>query len=171
MITMNKIRAYTFTELMIVIAVVLILSAAAITGSREIIKNMKFSNVFNRVVFMVQSARNSALTEKNSAAIYSVKFDIAESESKISIFSDTAQIESFTILMADNLKLFINKSDALPCSSSAELIYSSTSASLSLKCDGGGISPSLNIGIKEAAEGGKSKFFIIHKAAGIPQVQ
>lgn len=167
-------KGYTIAELIIVIAIILILSTAAISGSAGLIRSLRFTNSFNKMVFMVQQARSLAVTGKGSAANYDVQLGIATNT--ISIGSSTAVVreilETFTLEATTNLTFFASHTDGT-CSTSATIQFERGAAKTSLVCDAVNPPPSLfTVGVREVEAGveRRSKTFSIHQASGIPQI-
>ena len=167
--------------MIVVVCIVMILAAAAITGSAGILRNLRFGNAFNKIVLMVQSARGLAVTGKNSydtpITSYDVRFNLSASQS-VDIFANgpNVVVETYTIEATTGLQIFANELEnaaaPTPCSGldpAAVLSFAQNSAALTLTC-GGTPRPLMQFGIQEGA-GGTSKTFLIHQAAGIPQVQ
>lgn len=162
-------QAYTIAELIIVIAIILILSTAAISGSAGLIRSLRFTNSFNKMVFMVQQARSLAVTGKGSAANYDVSIEIPRT---ISIGSSTAStretLETLTLEATTNLEFFASRTDGA-CSTAATIQFERGTAKTSLICDA--IQQSLlTVGVQETG-GARSKTFSIHQASGIPQIE
>lgn len=170
-----KHRGFTIAEIIIAITVIIILAAAAITGSAGLIRTLRFNNAFNKMIFMVQQARSLAVTGKGSAAIYDVKLDIVANT--ISIGSSTAAIreplETLTLEATTNLEFFASRTGGV-CGISAIIQFERGSGKTSLQCDSVNPPPSLlTVGVVREVEAGaerRSKTFSIHQAAGIPQI-
>lgn len=176
-------KGFTIVELIIVIAILIILAGAALSGAGGIIRSLRFSNAFNKVILMVQQARSLAVTGKNSAMkAYEVQFNFSSPFSAVlqSIQqNDVAQeMERFTLDAQTNLSL-TRPSD---CDPPVRIRFLNGRAETQLTC-GDGVPPTqaiqLTIGLQESAAGAgagaapalvRSKSFSIHRASGIPQI-
>lgn len=168
-------NAFTLIEFLIVITVVMILAATAITGSTGVIQNLRFGNAFNKMVFMVQQARNLALTAKGKIPGYQIKFD----NKKIELFTtegndkklDTLNLPAQGITYCvENLSAGATPSVTLPsCNcNSASIGFTSGTAKTILSCAGQNVA-FMRFGIK-TTDNTRQKFFTIHAATGIPQI-
>lgn len=164
---MNK-KAFTIAELIIVIAITMILAAAAIGGTRTIIQTLRFNNIFNKTVMMVQEARNLAVTQKSTKPIeYSVAIDFVA----IKLKEGRNTTISTTTLAQDSDLSFSFEPNCL----SVEIIFAPGTANTELNCIGSTTEhpESLKITLVETDnnEIARQKSFSIHKTAGIPQVE
>lgn len=67
--------AFTLAEIIVVVTIVIILAGIAFSSTSGVIKNLRFNNAFNKMVLMVQEARNLAATGKDSrASNYGIDF-------------------------------------------------------------------------------------------------
>lgn len=169
-------RGFTIAELIIVIAIIIILAGAAITGSAGLIRSLRFSNTFNKMIFMVQQARSLAVTGKGTAANYDVLIEMVPLN--ISIGSSTSAtrdiIETLVLEETTNLKFFASHTGGPSCGTTATIQFERGSGKTSLQCDSANPPPSsLTVGIREVEVGveKRSKTFSIHQAAGIPQIE
>lgn len=174
-------KGFTIIELIIVVAILIIMAGAALSGTGGIIRGLRFSNAFNKIVLMVQRARSLAVTGKNpNIKWYEVQFSFAspgtailQGEKQDGI---TQEIERFTLEPQTNLSF----SKIPNCDPTAEIRFLNGKAETQLICQG--IAEEqvtlLTIGLQEnaanAAPGAaavRSKSFTIHRASGIPQVE
>lgn len=168
-------KGFTLVELIIVITIILVISSFAVGGITRIAQSMRFGNTFNKIVLMVQSARNMAITEKNSAVKnYSIEFDSNQNPHSVTIKGDAEEIEKLTLDASTNLNLTNQDWIGIGCNK-AIISFSTGAAKTTLTCEGAANpNPSmLSIGIQESLEEGavgRTKTFSIHAASGIPQV-
>jgi prepilin-type N-terminal cleavage/methylation domain-containing protein len=172
-----KLRGFTIIELIIVIAILLILAAGAFGGTGGIIRGLRFSNTFNKMILMVQQARSLAVTGKNpDLKSYEVQFNFTAPGSMVLQGirqNDTPQeIERFSLDTQTNLEF-----TSEPSCTQATIRFLNGKAETELICIGGTLSsPLLTIGLEETASGAAGtapahqKSFTIHRAAGIPQI-
>mgnify|MGYP001568021810 CR=1 FL=1 len=173
-------QGFTIAEMIVVIAVVLILAAAAIGGTSAITRSLRFTNTFNKLVFMVQQARNLAVTGNNSdTKEYVVIFEqkMSPQPDTITLFrkiddsytidAGDIVIEEYKILTTTNLELTLEKIAGGSCSKII-VSFQNGAAKTSLLCDDEA-NPNLKIGIGDGVSSNE-KHFLIHEAAGIPQV-
>lgn len=171
--------AFTLVELIVVISIVMILSGAAMSGASGVIKSSRFTNAFNKMVFMVQNARSLALAGKDA--------DVEKYEVRVSTVADQAGSyrASFVSVKAGNAESVLD-SVALPnvfglrftgnagnssCAPLATIRFYNPGARTELVCEGAG-SPNASaftLGLAET-NGARAKTFSIHAAAGIPQI-
>lgn len=165
-------KAYTLVELLIVIGIVLIIAAAAVTGSRGAIKTMRFNSAFNKMVLIVQDARNHALTEKNqNFDYYGVRFTFTAPY--IATFfgidegNDEQNIETFELDAVSQFGFHTQQN----CTPSAAIKFEKVTAAVQLICEGIANSQitDLIIGLQEL-DGTRSKTFAVNSAAGILQI-
>ncbi len=173
-------KGFTIVELIIVIAILIIMAGAALSGTGGIIRGLRFSNTFNKMVLMVQQARSLAVTGKNSdMKWYEVRFSFSSPGTAIlqgeKQDGTTQEIERLSLDSQTNLS-FINP---LNCNPATLIRFLNGRAETQLVCEG--ISQEqvaiLTIGLQEnaanAAPGAaaiRSKSFSIHRASGIPQI-
>lgn len=171
-------KGFTIIELIIVVAILIIMAGAALSGTGGIIRGLRFSNSFNKIVLMVQRARSLAVTGKNAnIKAYEVQFSFASPGTAIlqgeKQDGTMQEIERFTLVSQTNLEFTNN----LACEP-ATIRFLNGKAETQLICTGG---PStvvlIEVGLREnavnAAPGAaavRSKSFTIHRASGIPQV-
>lgn len=164
--------AFTLAEMLVVVMIVLILAAAAVRGTSGVLKNLRFTNSFDKMIFMIQQARGLALTSKDSnVKTYEFIIDFTAKPMKATTFKikkDEAKQETDRLILDDAGTL---KFTAAPeCVNTAAIQFDNGTGDTELICDL--TTPtSFTIGLAESAPGGKSKTFSIHKAAGIPQVE
>lgn len=177
-----KKQAFTLAELIVVISIIIVLAGASIIGTAGIIKNLRFANAFNRLVFMVQEARSRAVTSRGTAAAYIVTIaftsDATTSKKTITLTENPAptsgppNIDSNTLDTAGSI-IFSAKdrsggSPGSACSSSASIRFERKTARATLTCNGT-VKNLMEFGIEETGRTPKS--FLIHQAAGIPQLE
>lgn len=157
-------------EIMVVVAIVLILGSATVSGSRGVIKNLRFNNSFNQLVFMVQQGRNLAITGKDkNAGSYSIKFDMDNSQ-KVTLFKNnldatTTDMEVMAFLGTNGIKITSNPA----CTTNVVIKFISGISKTEITCGSDPPQPLIILGVQETT-GDKSKTFSIHQVAGIPQV-
>lgn len=169
---LKKTSGYTIIELIIVISIVLILAGTAIGASGGIIRGLRFTNTFNKMIFMVQSARNRAVTGRNqNYTAYRIQFSISAppipqtaTQKSVSATGETI-LETLTLEATTGLSF----TSAENCTE-AVIEFTNGSGSTSLQCVGGTDPnpPLLQIGLQEGTST-RTKTFLIHRAAGIPQ--
>ena len=171
-------KAYTLAELMIVIAIVLVLAAAAITGGASVIKNLKFGNAFNKIVFTVQRARSAALTAKDAQTVSEYRVSLDNSMIALSAEGSGGSetiVDSYTIDTRQTMELAAyDISNGLPgaiCSDGAAISFAVKTAAAAFECAGSANPSPALLKIVLMHDDGSKKSFIIHKEAGIPQVQ
>lgn len=173
-------RGFTIAEIIIAITVIIILAAAAITGSAGLIRTLRFNNAFNKMIFMVQQARSLAVTGKNSTTVkaYGVQFNLTApfSAALYNIDQNDASRDSETLQLEATTELALYSS---PNCSIAKIQFANGSGETSLACEGGTpTDPSLlMLGLCEGENcvsdlnaAPRNKSFSIHSAAGIPQI-
>ncbi len=168
---MNK-KAFTLIEIFIVIGIVLILAAAAINGYRGIAKTMRFNNTFNKIVAIVQQARNMASNEKNTdITAYKIEFAAKQDTTHIvtlnsygATAADKKEIEKLTL----NEEMILYPKGSSLCSS-ASISFKNGTTETSMMCDAA-TADSLKIKLTDA-DGIYNKEFLIHRSSGIPQIQ
>lgn len=169
---MNK-KAFTLIEIFIVVGIVLILAAAAINGYRGIVKTMRFNNTFNKIVAMVQQARNMASNGKNTdIKTYKIEFAAQEETTHIITLNsygatdaDKKEIEKLTL---NEEIILYPKKDNSTCAS-ASVSFKNVTAETSMMCDAL-TADSLKIKLSDA-DSNYSKEFSIYRSSGIPQIQ
>ena len=182
----DKSSGFTLGELMVVISIVMILSAVAISSTRGILQNLNFNNTFNKGVFMAQQARSLAVTGADSTKTgYGVQFDASGIKS-YSTTEDTTSastcttpthtiLETYALPASTALKYTSTPNAvATPCDC-AMITFFHGQSTAKLTCEGGGnisMPDSLKITLQGVGPGAeKSKSFSIHRAAGVPQVE
>jgi len=159
-----KPKGYTIVELIIVITIILVLAGAAIGGTSGIIRNLRFTNTFNKMVLMVQQARSNAITGKNEQS-----YGINIQSSVFQIFAGTSTTVIETLQAPTNL-VFSTKG-SLTCAAAATIEFTSLKATTTLKCNGID-EKQLEVSLcNDSACTTNKKSFLINKAAGIPQVR
>lgn len=179
-------KAFTLIEIIIVMAIVLILTAAAITGTSRILKNIQFNNVFNKLVFMVQTARNLAIAGKTGDT--NVRFYDLHVETSLNQFLDLrtrnadGSTDSIEFYFIDKNKFKVFSSDitngipGIDCPQEVHIKFEVGTGKFFVNCPGG-LNPEakiIQVGVKELQEnapGTREQSFLIHRATGIPQVQ
>lgn len=176
-------KAYSLVELIVVIAIILVLASAAVIGSQNIIKSLRLNNAFNKVVFMVQQARNLAITAKNTFATpvtqYEVRFylDATTSPQKVEIFAKGPDqvMETYTFNAASGLSVaisnYINASPTNFCSTPTIIAFEQTTAKTNINCPGTTPPNTPILQIKVQGQNANQKTFLFQRGAGIPQVQ
>lgn len=170
---MKKNIGFTLAELFIVVTIVLILAAVALGGVSGTLRNLRFGNAFNKMIFMVQQGRGLASTGRDSAvAVYIVQFNFTASDPRaITIkqkLDNTLEEIDRLILDPRDFQFFA----AAPCNQASVIVIQFTNgkAATQLLCDN--VAQSLlTIGLQETRQAGNSKTFSIHQASGVPQVQ
>jgi prepilin-type N-terminal cleavage/methylation domain-containing protein len=178
-------KGFTIVELIIAMTVILILAGAAVAGSAGLIRSIRFTNAFNKIVFMVQQARSLAVTGKNSAVNdYYMIFDETADPETITLFGDQnnnqtldtgESIEEYRLETTTNLHLHLESLSptAVPSCGTLRIGFRNGNGETSLVC-GADTPANVKIGVEEEPEGGgpavRSKNFLLHQAAGIPQV-
>lgn len=184
-------RAFTVAELLIIIAVILILSAAAIGGSQGLMRSLRFGNSFNKIMFMIQRARSLAVTGKNpDVKSYQVNFKLPLEdglpapgaaahtaalqkilEGATSAPDDDSTEISETFTLETSTRLFFAATPPAGITETCDsvtLTFKNGNAQTSLSCNTTAISQ-ITLELKEnGAE--RSKKILIHGATGIPQV-
>lgn len=171
-------RGFTIAEIIIAITVIIILAAAAVTGSAGLIRTLRFNNAFNKMIFMVQQARSLAVTGKNSEAVkaYGVRFDFPSSATLYNIQSNDTTQNSEILQLEVTTELAFYSS---PNCKIARIQFTNGNGETSLECEGGmqNDPPLLTLGICEGENcindlntAPRNKNFSIHRAAGIPQI-
>lgn len=169
----HTINGYTLAEILVVVSIILILATAALQGTRSIIKNMRFSNAFNKMLFMVQHGRNLAITGKDSTAKnYGVRFEFIIQPHKAIVYKTidkvVEDIDTFTLEKNSNLEFTVTPK----CLANVmKLEFTNKSGEAKIICGNTPPQSTVTIGLKENAPDGRSKSFSIHAAGGIPQVE
>ncbi|MFA6521199.1 MAG: prepilin-type N-terminal cleavage/methylation domain-containing protein [Candidatus Gracilibacteria bacterium] len=176
-------RGFTLIELVIAVTVIIILAGSALAGVGPVMRSLRVGNTFNKMVFMVQQARSAAATSRGESDYYGVKFEINVMPSIIHRFEEKigdlqpTPVEDFAILASANSKIFANnKQTGQPCGfNSATIKFEKKTAIPHFYCDGveaDNNSILMEFLLKEDLQANaKTKGFIIHKQAGIPQIQ
>lgn len=162
-----KKSAFTLVELMIVVAIVLILAAAATGGALSVLRNLRFSNAFNKAVFIVQEARNLAINEKGTAASYRV--EITGTTLNLFALDSTTAIDSYALQNMPNATFYSRAVGSSGDCTPAEIKFAKGAVKTTLICAGADNPASLIVGLSDP-ENNLDKSFTIHKAAGIPQL-
>lgn len=175
-------HGFTLIEILIVVAIIGIISAAAIIGSSGIIRALRFGNSFNKIVFMIQQARSLASAGKDTnVQQYGVYFDLLTPARAIlfgrnntldEIPSADKTIEKFVLPDGETLSATDLSAPAAPCAASGEYFairFRNGNAQTSSVCEG---NPITNLKVTLSDEVlAREKSFSINQAAGIPQVQ
>ena len=173
-----KRRAFTLVELLIVIGAILILSAAAVSGARKVIRSLTFGDNFNKLVFMVQRARNTAISGKDTnIAIYGVRINPQAGTATYftknigGVTEDQTDPPVIRLRAEDNFSF--TAVAGLACTE-ARIEFVNGKAETRLACEGAGEANKnpdlLTVNVHDARENTK-RTFSIHKAAGVPQVE
>lgn len=177
-------KAFTLIEIIIVMAIILILTTAAITGTSKVLKNLRFTNSFNKVVFMIQKARDLAISGKeggNIAINYTVEIDTSNNFMTIQAEGTSGpreEVEGYYVLNKDKgYKLFANDvtSGSTQCPIVVWIKFEIQTGKISVNCPGGLSPPAkvMEIGLQEfpVGPGTREQTILFHRATGIPQVQ
>lgn len=180
-IKVNK-KAFTIIEILIAITVILILAAAALSGSGGIIRSMRFNNAFNKMVFMVQRARNLAIAGKN-ADVEKYAVEIFKNTAALFTSPESATSEILTLPESTKLQFKTKTETGLECISMAIIIFKNGVSEPVLACDGemsGSLDPTsgntantLKITLQELGasdEPVREKTFSINHISGVPQL-
>lgn len=165
-------KAFTIIEMLVVIAIVLILSAAAIGGTSGLIKNLRFNNAFNKTILLVQQARNLAITGKdNLIKSYILEFDLAAGKATLKSKKESGAPSELDKLVLDSASgMTFTASGAAYCTTTASITFANTTAETALSCVGAGASTYLQVLKIEIRMDAKTKSFSINKASGVPQM-
>lgn len=170
-------------ELVIVTVVVIILASSVLMGTGQVMRNLRFGNAFNKMVFMVQQARNAAITSKGDFDYYGVEFampnikTVGRFAEKTGVLQKT-YVENLIIEESVNSNILIkdktNNPAGVDCGTGI-VKFEKKTAQVSFICTNLLASkPTLmEFGLKEKAEvqGPKTKSFAIHMQSGVPQIQ
>lgn len=190
-------QGFTVVELLIVITIMLVLASSAIAGGMYILRMLKFNNVFNKVILMVQNARSMAATEKGGGetAKYGVRF-FSGTPFYVQIFSQSAAdatdgtiTEAFYLprdfsMQIQDLTITIGSStceSTVPTTPLAEIIFPKASRDIVMKCEGTDVSSGpdppekiklMQFSISSVGPfGTTTKAFVVHKTTGMPQIR
>jgi prepilin-type N-terminal cleavage/methylation domain-containing protein len=177
-----KKSGFSLVELIIVIAIIMILAAAGLTGYGSISTNLRFNNTFNRIIQMVEQARSMAVTGKGTAGGYGVHIKNDIENDTVELFSSNPDdastysalshkpIDSEIIKASAKLELKATTEEAMTCST-ATIFFERNTSKTSLYCIAIDLKtpPVLKIELS-TSDASKTKSFSIHKAAGIPQL-
>lgn len=168
----------SIAELIIVIAIIMVLAATTIGSIGTISRNLRFGNAFNKIVFMVQQARSSALTAKGNQEKFGFSMNMAENKAELFSESGGNRTVLETTVFASEVGILQYAADAtqapFPCANTAAVMFDRSSAKVTLVCDGREPPALMRFGLKESNNVGadaREKFFTIHRGSGIPQVQ
>lgn len=164
-------KAFSITELIIVIAIILILATAALNTVPGVLQGLRFNNAFNKMVLMVQEARSLAMTAKKSADFYEVHFPTTGSSQKAYLKSSDEELDTLILEAKTNLKFFFEPDNC----AEAIIQFATVNGKLTITCTGAA-NPNpqiLTVGLKEIVSDKttRSRSFSIHSASGIPQVK
>lgn len=176
-------KAFTILEIIIAIAVILILATAVLGNSGGIIRSMRFNNAFNKLVFMVQRARNLAIAGKN-AEVEKYVVEIFKGTAALFTSPESATSEILTLPESTNLQFQTKTEINLDCNSIAVIIFKNGVSEPILACDGvaGSLNPNpediantLKITLEELDASDKNKVvrektFSINHISGVPQL-
>lgn len=173
-----KKHAFTLAELIVVISIIIVLAGASIIGTAGIIKNLRFANAFNRLVFMVQEARSRAVTSRGTAAAYIVTIDLASTKKNIKLTDENTSstpIDSFILDAAGAIEFFAkygSPPSRTVCNADASIRFERKTARATLVCGTSDPIPLMEFGIEDNQQNPqRTKSFLIHQAAGIPQLE
>lgn len=176
--------AFTLIEIIIVMAIILILTTAAITGTSKVLKNLRFTNSFNKVVFMIQKARDLAISGKqggNSTTNYLIELDTSNNFMTIQAEGTSGpreEVEGYYVLNNNKgYQLFANDvtSGSTQCPIIVWIKFEIYTGKILVNCPGGPSPPAkvMEIGLREIPVGPatREQTLLFHRATGIPQVQ
>lgn len=169
-------KGFTILEIVIAIAVILILATAALSGSGGIIRSMRFSNAFNKIILMVQRAKSLATSGKKTD-VKSYKVEFLLDKGTVNLIADTETAETMDTLELEQTSLLKLTSpscgDAITYS---VIIFNNQTNEIELKCSNapGATNESLlKISLEEKDIDGNSvreKTFSINHLSGLPQL-
>ena len=187
-------KAFTIVELLIVIAILLIMASIALVNARGIIQEQKISNNYNELTSILEGMRNSALTNQNSQTLgLRVEFTLTNSDEPTNMQQNeikpglnpnttiSSQLDSTKNYLTQGLRVSVEKQEentrnnpTIPCNSSASIMFESQTGKVLFSCDSADFAPNplitqLKIGLTDINTPARTRFFTIHRAAGIPQ--
>ncbi|MBP9717686.1 prepilin-type N-terminal cleavage/methylation domain-containing protein [Candidatus Gracilibacteria bacterium] len=182
---MNR-RGFTLLEILISLTIIIILTAAALSGSRSLTSQLQLNNAMDKVTFMVQRARALAISNKNTdnaneakISAYGVVFSFGEQpQNTVRVFAekessanriidqDELAVETFTFNPSSAAVTALSDAQ-LPCNNFAVIMFEVGTAKTSLYCNDR--VNSANMLYVKARAGTSEKQFFIHRAAGIIQ--
>ncbi|MBI2638694.1 prepilin-type N-terminal cleavage/methylation domain-containing protein [Candidatus Peregrinibacteria bacterium] len=175
-------KGFTIVELIIVIAILIIMAGAALGGVGGIIRGLRFSNTFNKMILMIQQARSLAVTGKNSdMKAYEVQFSFAPVEAILRGIKQDDSVQTIETFVLNSSSTNLSFSNPLNCNPATTIRFLSGKAETQLVCEG--IAEQnvalLTVGLQETALNTapgavpaivRQKSFTVHRAAGIPQI-
>lgn len=171
--------AFTLIEIIIVTAIIIILTAAAITGASGVVKTLRFNNTFDKVVFMLQKTRSIAIAERKNEPYYQFMIETQHPPYFTQIRTWNEVIEQFEVdpLPGQDYELIVTDlTSGLPCPHITEINFDPKTGKMSINCPGipqVDEAKLIEFRLREFPFiSGKSreKIFLIHRAVGIPQV-
>lgn len=173
-------QAFTLLEIIIVVTIVLILATAAVSQTGSVQQLLKFNNVFQQTVFFVQRARTMALTQREDAPRFGVDFSTSNS---IQLFKDPAATVEETFQFPSGIihHVTIGVAGGTNCPS-AQITFDRETARTRFSCTGIDEPLVLQVTLCQLTSGSsatdcasaptdiiRSRSFVIHRAAGVPQ--
>lgn len=165
-----KRSGFTLAELVIVMAIVLMLAAAAITGSIGLLRSLRFSNTFNKLVLMTQQARSLASSARGTDISY---YEIEINSHEIKLKTNSSALDSYSLENTGALSFYVSNAADTLCALPANIQFAQGNAQTKFVCNGlaDPNPPILKAGVEETKDGDtKKKSFIMHKVSGIPQI-
>jgi len=178
--------AYSINEMLIVIVIIVILASATISGTGRIVKNLRFSNTFNQLVFLFQKGRNLAIAGKSVNAEekdYLLTIQTQNNGIGLGTYTDDSSLGGM-YFNQNGLQLFGNDiTNGFPgeeCGTRVWVKFKRKTGDMDTDCPGSSQIKSklLEVGLYERNQfdtgrlpGGRQQTFIISKASGLIQVQ
>lgn len=178
---MRKYPAFTLLEIMITISIVLILATAAVLQTSRIQNLLKFNNTFQKMVLLVQQARNLAFTEKEAGTNFGVYFEgtgIVTGQQKIYLFADRnanglytpsaspdqqdEKLENPLAVPVGMQVLMWDFTSPQPCGSFSEIVYETGTGNPMIFCNSA--IPIPRTGIVGQSQGGQLEIKLTHTA-------
>lgn len=169
-------KAFTLIEIIIVMALILILTTAAITGTSKILAGLRFNNTFNKLIGMLQNARNLAMAGKGDESFYQFRVETQHPPYLTWVFSpNKGPLETFSIDPSMNTYELVvtDLTSGLPCPAITDINFAAHTGKMSINCPGipdedEAKLVEFRLTLKATAQ---EKIFLLHRAAGIPQVR
>lgn len=164
-------RGFTLIELIIVISVVLILAGSAIGATGGIIRGLRFTNTFNKMVLLVQQARNLAVTGKDASVTeYQINFSRASQTATLQTKPANTVLDASLNRLDRQGMYFYSPGNC----NVMTVTFTNGEGKPALQCSANTVDQ-LIIGLRECPTSAcqtvkREKTFSIHKAAGVPQV-
>lgn len=179
-------RGFTLLELLIVISIMVILTAAVIGGSRGLSDQLKINNTQDKLTFMLQRARNLALSNKENndpqaprVAGYGLEiatggvphntariFADQEASADNTVNPNEKVYESYNFDTMD-YSVIVEKENNTVCVDYVVFMFEAGTGKTSLYCNNR--ATSANMLFVKTQAGNKVKQFYMHRAAGIVQ--